>query len=553
MSIESLKLLQKQDPAAYKALMTQIACEKSLYYFIKTMWQIVEPANEFVGNWHLEVMAEHLEQVSYGKIKRLLINVSPGSMKSLMVSVFYPAWEWIHWPHKRYLCTSYSASLTERDNIRFRQLISSDLYRAMWSGSYGFSKDSFNVTKVGNDKTGWKIATSTEGVGTGERADTVVGDDLHNVRDGESEAMRKSTLRYFTEVLPTRLNSPKKSAIVIIMQRVHEEDVSGYILEHQLGYTHLMLPAEFDPDRKCVTYLDGEDTPFFEDPRTEKGELFFPERFPQNVIDDYKKVLGPYAFSAQFDQSPVPRGGGIIKREYWQLWPEEGSEKQLDNGDMPRLEYPANMEYVVASIDTAYTSKQESDYNALSILGVWRKAGLPKIMLMHCWQKRLDFRGDTVARIPGETKKEFHERRKKQWGMLEWTAYECARFKVDKLLVENKATGITLAQEIRKVYGNEQWSTELVNPKGDKVARVYAVQHLFAEKMIYAPDRDWAEEAINQFQFFPKGAHDDLVDSAVQGIAWLRNTGWALTRQEERYDSHEALKYKSPVAPLYDV
>lgn len=551
MSTEALQKLLKENPALYRALMEQVACEKSLYKFTEVMWEFVEPANPFVGNWHIQAICEHLEAVSRGEMNRLLINVPPGMAKSILLSVFWPAWEWISFPHKRYVCTSYSASLTERDNIRFRQVITSDLYRAMWGDKFGFSRDSFNVTKIGNDKTGWKLATSVDGVGTGERADTVIVDDPHNVRDGESDAVRKSTLQYFREVLPTRLNNPSSSAIVVIMQRVHEEDVSGVIQSDDLGYQHLCLPMEFDPDRKCTVFLPGDDDePFFEDPRTEPGELLFPLRFPDWVVARDKKILGPFAYAAQFQQSPVPRGGGIIKREYWKLWPEEGEDEVL-NGNS-KLEFPA-MDYIIASTDTAYSKKQEADFNAIAILGLWHKAGVPKIMLMHCWKKRLDFRGESVPRLPDETEAEYRTRRKKTWGMLEWTSYECQRFGVDKLLIEGKATGITLAQEIRKVYADSKWATQLINPKGDKVARVYSIQHLFAEGMIYAPERAWAEEAITEMQYFPKGAHDDLTDAISQGIRFLRDSGWALRREEVRAEDKNRGKHRSKAPPLYDV
>lgn len=548
---DAIKKLMQDNPAMYHALMAQIACEKSLYSFTELMWEFVEPANKFVGNWHLKAIAEHLEAVTRGDITRLLINIPPGTMKSLMTNVFWPAWEWIHAPHMRYISTSYSAGLTERDNIRFRQVITSDLYRAMWGDKFGFSKDSFNITKIGNDKTGWKIATSTEGMGTGERGNRVIVDDPHNVKDGESDAVRKSTLQYFNEVLPTRVTDPISSAMVVIMQRVHEEDVSGNIISRDLGYTHLMLPMEFEPDRKCYTFLPkSPDTIFFEDPRTEPGELLFPARMPDWVVERDKKAIGPYATAGQFQQSPVPRGGGIIKREYWKLWPEEGEE---DFGIAnPKLEFPA-MDFIIASVDTAYSAKTEADYNALAILGVWRKANVPKIMLMHCWKKRLDFRGETLPKLLGETDAEYRGRRKKAWGMLEWTSYECQRFGVDTLLIEAKATGKTLAQEIRKVYSNSKWGVQEINPRGDKIARVYAVQHIFAEGMVYAPERQWAEDAITEMQHFPKGAHDDLTDAITQGISWLRSSGWALRREEVRAEDTSKRQYRSKPPALYDV
>ena len=546
METEALKKLLKENPALYKALTAQVACEKSLYKFTETMWEFVEPANPFVGNWHIEAICEHLEAVTNGEITRLLINIPPGCMKSLLTDVFWPAWEWINAPHMRYIATSYSSGLTERDNIRFSQVIKSDLYRAMWGDKFDLNRDS--MTKVENNKTGWKLATSTEGMGTGERGNRVIIDDPHNVKDGESDAVRKSTLQYFTEVLPTRVTDPIKSAFVVIMQRVHEDDVSGHILKNDLGYEHLMLPMKFESGYPLVPTSIG-----FTDPRTEEGELLFPVRFPAMVVERDARAMGPYATAGQMQQRPVPRGGGIIKRDYWKLWPEAGEDFNTDGTPLKKMEYPV-MDYIIATADTAYTSKTSSDYNALAILGLWRRMGVPKIMLMHCWQKRLDFRGETLVRLPGETDKELIARSKKVWGMLEWTAYECKRFGVDKLLIEGKATGITLAQEVRKVYRDEAWSTQLINPKGDKETRAYSIQHVFAEGMVYAPERAWADEAIDECAKFPKGAHDDIPDCIFQGVRWLRDTGWALRRDEVKMEEKERDKYRSgKKEPLYPV
>lgn len=555
---EALKSLLKKDPALYKALIEQVAAEKSLYKFTELMWEFVEPANPFVGNWHIEAICEHLEAITNGEINRLLINIPPGCMKSLLTDVFWPAWEWIHMPHMRYICTSYSANLTERDNGRFLQVVTSDLYKAMWGDRFAMKRES--MTKMENNKTGWKIATSTEGMGTGERGNRVIVDDPHNVKDGESEAMLKSTLQYFSEVLPTRVTDPIHSAMLVIMQRVRENDVSGNIIENQLGYVHLMLPMEFEPDRKCYTFLPATpDTIFFEDPRTEAGELLFPERMPDYVVERDKKAMGPYAVAGQFQQAPVPRGGGIIKSKYWKLWPEDEAgemhEDFMDDGrPVKKLEFPRNITTVIASVDTAFTAKTSADYNALTILGMFELRGMPKIILMNAWMKRLDLLGEQIPRLPGEDERDYRIRRKKAWGMLEWTAYECARWKVDTLLVENKTSGITLGQEIRKTYSDAKWNTILINPKGDKEARMYSIQHLFAEGMVYAPDREWATLTIEEMEKFPKGRNDDLPDCMAQGVKWLRDNGYAVRREEVRADDRERDKYRGGrQKPLYDV
>src|SRR5262249_30712929 len=155
-----------------------------------------------------------------------------------------------------------------------------------------------------NDHTGFKVATSVGGLGTGERGDRFVIDDPHNVKEGESEAKREDALSWFSEGVPTRLNDPDKSAVDVVMQRLHARDVSGQIIPKELGYEHLMLPMEFEPERRCVTSIG------FKDPRQEDGELLWPERMPRHVVDRDKKAMGSYAVAGQFQQRPSPREGG---------------------------------------------------------------------------------------------------------------------------------------------------------------------------------------------------------------------------------------------------
>lgn len=524
---------QRCAEALEKKSLTRKNCEESLLYFVQTFWKYVEPSTEFVNNWHIEAICDHLQAVTEGEITRLLINVPPGMLKSLLVDVFWPAWEWIHDPTLRYICTSYSQSLTERDNIRFRNVIMSEDYQRMWGDKYGPSKDSFSVVKVANNKTGWKLATSTGGTGTGERGDRVLVDDPHNVKDGESELVRRSTLQYFTEVLPTRLNSPINSSIVVIMQRVNEEDVSGHIISKNLDYVHLMLPMEYDSSRKCATSLPAyPDDIFFEDPRTEDGELLFPERMPEWVVERDKKVMGSYAVAGQFQQSPTPRGGGIIKDKWWKLYPEQG--EALDESGKPAspLEYPP-MEFIVAFADTAYTTKEENDYSALTVWGVWRKDGAPKVMLMAGWKERLELNA-LVTKISN-------------------TCSAGKGIPVDRLLIENKASGKSVAQEITRLFDNAAFGVELVEPKGDKIARMYAVQHLFENGIVHAPDREWSQMVIDDVAKFPKGSHDDIADTVSGALKWLRDSNFALRSDE--YDEEELQRdtYRKPMGALYDV
>lgn len=527
------KLKEKMEAAAY---------EKSLIKFVDYVWPVVEPAIPFVKGWAISAIAEHLEAVTAGQIKRLLINVPPGFSKSLLTDVFWPAWEWgpKNKPWYRYVCASYSNHLTERDNMRCRNVVMSDRYQRLWNSRFRISNDQFTKVKFANDQTGWKLATSVGGIGVGERGDRFIIDDANNTMMMESEAVRANVNMWFTEVVPDRLNNPKESAIVVIQQRLHEEDVSGVALSRAMGYTHLMIPMRHDPYRHCVTVLGknhlGEDI-IWEDPRTEDGELAWPERFPEEVCVQMESDKGPYAWAGQYQQTPEPRGGAIIKYDWWQRWEEK--------------HYP-RVDFILASLDSAYTEKEENDPSALTIWGCFRdELGNPKLILLYAWQERLAL-NELVQKVIDTCTRDSRQ----VYG---------PRYKVDKLIIESKASGISVYQEIRRIVGfSGQLGVELVNPtrQGDKVARAHSIVHLFSEGMIYAPFdasapvpdfKVWADQVISQCASFPKGSHDDLVDSVTMALRYLRDMGFVLRKEEHEFEVDEKMAYRKKLEPLYPV
>ena len=507
-----------------------------LLEFVRYFWDVLEPQTPFVEGWALEAVCEHLEAVTFGEITRLLINVPPGFMKSLLTDVFWPAWEAgpMNMPHLRYVAFSYAAALTERDNGKYRDLILSEKYRELWSASFRTRK--VGETKITNDKTGSKLATSVGGVGTGERGDRIIVDDPHNVKDGESEIIRSETVRWFREALSNRLNNMETSAIVVIMQRVHESDVAGTILSEGFAdYVHLMIPMEFDPVRRCSTIIG------WEDPRTEDGELAWPERFPPAVVDGIKIALGPYAYAGQYQQSPSPRGGGIFKRDWWQLW------------ESPDDSFPP-MEFVLVSADTAYTQDQANDPTGCTVWGVYREKGAPRIMLLNAWRKHLELHGVYEPRLADETTASFVKRTQSSWGLTEWLAHTARKYKCDRMIIEGKASGLSVAQEIRRLHGTEGWGVQIVQPTGDKVSRAHAVQPIFSQLLVSAPDKEWAETVISEMESFPKGRYKDLTDSATQALKFLRETGLIVHRHEADYELTESLRHRGGSSqPLYQV
>lgn len=519
-----------------------------LMAFVRYHWSILEPETPLVDGWALWAICEHLEAVTYGEITRLLINVPPGFMKSLLVDVFWPAWEWgaIGKASIRYVTFSYSATLTERDNNRFSDLLTSDRYLRLWSANVTPAKT--GQQRVTNTQKGWKLASSVGGVSTGERGDRVILDDPNNVKDAESVIVRNETIRWFRESMSNRLNNLETGVIVIIMQRVHEDDVSGAILSLGLDYCHLMIPMEYDSSRALddngelittqIGWVDPRCVPTA--PETNDGELAWPERFPDAVVERTKVEVGPYAYAGQYQQRPAPRGGGIIETAWWQVY------ETHDN------KYPP-FELVVASVDSAFTSNQQNDPTGMTVWGVWYKEGKRRLMLMDAWRKHLAFSGVRTPYMQDESKAAYARRTQPTWGLLEWIQHTCERWKVDKLLIEGKASGLSAAQELQNRYGRQDWSTQLCPVKGDKVARCLAVQSVFSQLGIYAPIRDWSDMVINEMAVFPAGKYDDLTDSSTQAIKWLRDNGMAPTDEEFLFMQNEELMLKPKLKALYPV
>lgn len=279
-------------------------------------WRVLEPETPFVHGWHLEAICRHLEAVTDGRITRLLINVPPGSMKSLLVSVFWPAWEWgpKNRPNLRYLTTSYKDDYVTRDTRKMRDLVMSEWYQRLWGDRVTLVRT--GETSFSNTRLGGREGVTFNSL-TGGRGDRVILDDPHSVDTAESEADRLTVTRRFRESVPSRINDPARSAIVVIMQRLHEEDVSGTILKLGLPYVHLRIPMEFEAENRCVTMVNGVE--FWRDPRMVDGELMCPERWPPEIIAQEKINQGTYAWAGQYQQRPAPRGGGMFK-EAWLKW-----------------------------------------------------------------------------------------------------------------------------------------------------------------------------------------------------------------------------------------
>ncbi len=340
-------------------------------------------------------------------------------------------------------------------------------------------------------------------------------DDGHNIKQGESKKIREGTVEWFRTSMLNRLNDMAKSCIIVIMQRVHEMDISGCILSdpESFNFTHLCIPNEIEKKPKPTSIG-------WKDPRTKKNQLFWPERLNAEQTAKLKKKMGIFAYAGQYQQRPSPAAGMIIDPASWKVWDEE---------------YWPPFDFVVAGLDSAYTEKEENDPSGFTVWGVFRdeKTRQPMVMLMYSFSERLEMH-DLVTRV----------------------ADLCARMHVDKLLIEAKASGISVYQEMRRLFSRTV-SCQLITPRGDKVQRAHAVAYLFDDGLVgYPKGKEYAVKVVDELAKLPKGENDDLCDSSTMVLNYMRNCGWLLTTEEgtgevEMHRYGKVLQDESE--PLYDV
>lgn len=448
--------------------------------FIKQSWHVIEPATEYQHNWHIDAISEYLEAVTAGQITRLLINMPPRHMKSISVSQMWPCWEWIRFPHLRYLVASYAQSLSTEHSVARRTIIQSDWYQTNFGDAFKLSGDQNEKIEFRNDKRGVMFATSLHGTGTGKGGNRVIIDDPHNVKQAMSDVQRESDLYQFDKSLSTRLNDKKRDAIICVMQRLHEKDISARCIE--LGYTHLCLPAE--PERRQTIFLPMSKREIVRD----EGELLWAEREGRAELDAAKKALGSYGYSGQYQQQPSPAGGGMFKRDWWRFYRRAPALTDFDE--------------IIQSWDCAFKGLDSSDY----VVGqIWGRKGADKYLLDQV-RDRMTFTA-TLTAIRSLSAK---------WR----TAFA--------KLVEEKANGAavidTLKHEIAGIIP--------INPEGGKEARAAAVAPQVEAGNVYLPDPifdletgyvppDWIHDFIEEAAKFPKAAHDDQVDGMTQALLRL--------------------------------
>jgi predicted phage terminase large subunit-like protein len=531
--------------------------ERDLRAFSKEALPLFVPG-EIRWGWCHDAITDHLEAVSAGQIRNLIVDLPPRCLKSSLVSVVWPSWEWIAAPHLRYLFSSYDLDLTTRDNDYARRVIKSGWFQARWADRFAILSSSDAKRLFENDQRGRRLATSVRSRATGEGGDRLVCDDPHDARKVESDSERKDVIKWWLATMSSRVNSVD-AAKVITAQRTHHADLVGHVWAEMLAggepYELLILPMEYDPklyvraeqlaapaprtsdeavwdgfrpaaaaydaaepdadededallpddeDETALTLADFElgetdaaatvpDRALliprtnglgFGDPREVTGELLIPEQWDADFVKRQKRNLGPIAYGAQYQQVPTPAEGGQFKEQYW---------RRYNFGVMWHQGLRPSMIFVDSSYGT-----EGGDPTGVS---VWGTLG-GRLYVMAAAELELET-PDLRARL-----RDIH-----------------ARWRVP-FMVEKKANGIALIQDLRRGSDDDMLPSLPVmeyNPDGmSKESRAYSVVPYVAGGLVYLPEgADWTDHFIRQHKEFPKGRHDDLVDTTAMAICWL--------------------------------
>ena len=500
---EQIDLMTVSELEQYtKNLSDQIAynAEDSLFAFYRDIaWPAVEGNRQFLDNWHLHVLAEHLEAVSRGDIRRLVINVPFRTSKSILTSVAWPAWSWIRSPGKQWLCGSYAEHLAVRDAVKMRRVVTSPLFQKYWGDKFSMSTDQNQKQKFENDVGGYRQAFGITAGVMGSGGDILLLDDPQDRDGANSDAERESTITTFSEGVVTRLNDPKTSPIVLIMQRLHQNDLSGFVLKDP-EWEHLMLPMRYESGRRCKTSLG------YADQRTVEGDLLWPERFPEETVASLERTLGNYGAAGQLAQRPAPEGGGILKTAAIKIWP---ADKALPD-----------LSFIVQSYDTAFTIKTDGDPTGCQVWGIFEQGKKRQAILLDCWNERLAYpqlkermASDWTARYAGVKNDVMKPSRRP-----------------DMMIVENKGSGISVIQDMRQ----SGIPAIPYNPgRADKMSRAHMAAPFLENEMFWVMEspkfkgkpRTWVQPFFDQLEQFPNGSHDEMVDTLTQFVIWARDSG----------------------------
>ena len=442
-------------------------CEMSYFEFFKEAFKVVEPAVQLDINWHHQYVCQLLQKeaeriiADKPKTEDLIINVPFRASKSLMCTILFPVWCWIKDPKLRFITASYSASLSVEHSAKSRDVIQSKWFQDNWGDLFVIKPDQNTKHHYVNDHTGNRRATSVGGTVTGAGASIIIVDDPISPKQAASQAERTQANDWYNTTLYSRLDNPRTGVRIIIMQRLHEDDLSGYLLSNNPdSYKHVCIPAEYSKNLSPKGLLK-----FY------RNELFWDTRFSRKILQDYKYQLGSYEYAGQLQQQPAPADGGIIKKDWFNV--------------VRSLRDEAFMTWNFV-IDPAYTSKENNDPSALLCYSIYEN--------------------EYYIKCVEEKYMEFPE-------LVKYIQVFCERNGYDrssKIYVEPKASGKSIVQTLKR---NTRLNIiESKPPSKDKVARISDVVNIIESGRVNMIEGMWNDNFLSQCAQFPNARHDDMVD-----------------------------------------
>lgn len=491
------------DPDAFRALTSAqtpqpsiegvraALARRSFSSFVEQAWSLVEPARPYVRSTASEAIVEHLQAVGDGRIRRLLVALPPGLGKSTFCSVLYPAWRFARDPSWRGVFGSHAHTLAVRDSLRTRRLVQSPWFKQQFGVEL---RDDENRSDYwATTAEGRRIAVGVDGALVGFRATEALVDDPLNTVDARSKTTRDHTNRWFVEALSTRLDDPDNAPRIVIQQRLHSDDLIGYLLAAG-GWEALILPAEYDARRRTTTCI-------WEDPRTEPSQLLAPQLHSRDFLDRQRVELGSAAYSCQYLQSPTDDEGGMFQREWWGFYKTTARlRRPFGATDKPAVELPKRFDHRVISIDCAFKGGPDNDYVVMLVLGVHRADRY----VLDVVRRQLDFTSTC-----------------KQVRAL------AASYPFAKILIEDAANGPAVISALaREVAGLIP-----VRPDGGKEARAAAISPQVESGNVFLPEgAPWVADFIDELAAFPRGKHDDQVDAFSQALGHAASRAASVTR-----------------------
>jgi predicted phage terminase large subunit-like protein len=510
---------------------TAETCRRSLRKFVRRIWHIIDP-KPYVEAWHIDAICDHLAYVAIGDIKNLMLNIGPRMTKSSIVSVAFPAWVWTDEENAslQFLCASYAKDLAEGDAMKMRRVILSEWYQARYPhivllGDQNRADDFRNVLG------GYRQSISVGGRTTGLGGDIQIGDDFHNAATIESDAIRKGAVHWHDNSWRSRVNDPNNARRIYCGQRTHDGDIYGHVLaREEKRWVHLNLPMEYDKSRPCITFRNkGEGpigAPIFRDPRTVPNSLLCPARFDEKVAAAEKEAIPKRTWDAQYQQQPEGAGGVILKRHWWRRWewPEWHPEFRKSERPLPEVVE------IIQAYDTAFEQSEQDSYTVRTTWGLFEHS--ETLRLPNGITRQTDPRINAILLERKKWRPTFGEMRddaeeaNKTWGP-------------DRILVEKKASGHSLIQELRR----KDLPIRAVKVFGDLVYRAHMSSLPLEKGAIWYITRNWSKDVIEECAKFPNVDFNDQVSSCT--IAWQYMRRY-MDLQIEDEDDNEELDLFSP-------